>query len=339
MEKKLKRFRTLHIPRQSVRQANTALPEPEEIEERDLFCPDVDLGIDLDPENLDDAEEVSAEDLSDLSKSLGRDGSNDLLRLYLAEIRPIPLLSGEQEAALAAGVRTGDLEARRRLIEANLRLVVAVAKRYRGRGLEFPDLIQEGNIGLITAVDRFDPARGHRFSTYATWWIQKAITDAVALKARMIRLPDRRLRAVYKLLRVSRQLEWELGRAPTEAELAEKLNMTGKKVEKLLLLAQEPLSLDMPVGEEDGEETCLKDLIPEENSDPADLVEEREMARRARILMEELPPQEKLILELRYGFEDDRRWSYADIGRELSLSGERIRQIENAALKKLKAAF
>jgi RNA polymerase primary sigma factor len=335
MEKKLKRYRTLRIPRQSVRQANKALPEPEEIEERDLFCPDVDLGIDVDPEDLDDAEEVSAEDLSNPSKSLGRDGSNDLLRLYLAEIRPIPLLAAEEEAELAVRIRAGDGEARRRLIEANLRLVVALAKRFRGRGLEFPDLIQEGNIGLIQAVDRFDPARGHRFSTYAAWWIRKSMTDAVALQARMIRLPDRRLRSVYKLLRASRQLEWELGRAPTEAELAEKLDKPVKEVRRLLLLAQEPLSLDMPVGEED-DETCLEDLVPEENSDPADLIEAREMARRVRMLMSELSPQERMILELRYGFRDDRRWSYADIGRELSLSGERIRQIEDAAVKKLK---
>ena len=282
----------------------------------------------LQPENPYEGDEIPAD-------GAGEDAFCDSLQIYLEEIGRIPLLTQEEETLLAAKVRAGDSNAKSRLIEANLRLVVSVAKGFRGQRMEFSDLIQAGNLGLINAADKFDPARGTRFSTYATWWIRHFIVRCIVTQSRTIRIPEHLFESVDKFLRTSRRLMETLGRDPTEAELAEALNMTVENVRKLLLLAREPLSLDAPGGDE--EDDPLANIIPAETGDPAELTEARMMARHVRELLPALTPQERQVLDLRYGLRDGRPRSLESVGKEFRLTRERIRQIENKALQKLKA--
>ena len=282
----------------------------------------------LQPENPYEGDEIPAD-------GAGEDAFCDSLQIYLEEIGRIPLLTQEEETLLAAKVRAGDSDAKSRLIEANLRLVVSVAKGFRGQRMEFADLIQAGNLGLMNAADKFDPARGTRFSTYATWWIRHSIVRCIVTQSRTIRIPEHLFESVDKILRTSRRLMETLGRDPTEAELAEALNMTVENVRKLLLLAREPLSLDAPGGDE--EDDPLANIIPAETGDPAELTEARMMARQVRELLPALTPQERQVLDLRYGLRDGRPRSLESVGKELRLTRERIRQIENKALQKLKA--
>lgn len=282
----------------------------------------------LQPENPFEGDEIPAD-------GAGEDAFCDSLQIYLEEIGRIPLLTQEEETLLAAKVRAGDSDAKSRLIEANLRLVVSVAKGFRGQRMEFADLIQAGNLGLMNAADKFDPARGTRFSTYATWWIRHSIVRCIVTQSRTIRIPEHLFESVDKILRTSRRLMETLGRDPTEAELAEALNMTVENVRKLLLLAREPLSLDAPGGDE--EDDPLANIIPAETGDPAELTEARMMARQVRELLPALTPQERQVLDLRYGLRDGRPRSLESVGKELRLTRERIRQIENKALQKLKA--
>ena len=282
----------------------------------------------LQPENPYEGDEIPTDEA-------GEDAFCDSLQIYLEEIGRIPLLTQEEETLLAAKVMAGDSDAKSRLIEANLRLVVSVAKGFRGQRMEFADLIQAGNLGLINAADKFDPARGTRFSTYATWWIRHFIVRCIVTQSRTIRIPEHLFESVDKILRTSRRLMETLGRDPTEAELAEALNMTVENVRKLLLLAREPLSLDAPGGDE--EDDPLANIIPAETGDPAELTEARMMARQVRELLPALTPQERQVLDLRYGLRDGRPRSLESVGKELRLTRERIRQIENKALQKLKA--
>ena len=282
----------------------------------------------LQPENPYEGDEIPAD-------GAGEDAFCDSLQIYLEEIGRIPLLTQEEETLLAAKVMAGDSDAKSRLIEANLRLVVSVAKGFRGQRMEFADLIQAGNLGLMNAADKFDPARGTRFSTYATWWIRHSIVRCIVTQSRTIRIPEHLFESVDKILRTSRRLMETLGRDPTEAELAEALNMTVENVRKLLLLAREPLSLDAPGGDE--EDDPLANIIPAETGDPAELTEARMMARHVRELLPALTPQERQVLDLRYGLRDGRPRSLESVGKEFRLTRERIRQIENKALQKLKA--
>lgn len=282
----------------------------------------------LQPENPYEGDEIP-------NDGAGEDAFCDSLQIYLEEIGRIPLLTQEEETLLAAKVMAGDSDAKSRLIEANLRLVVSVAKGFRGQRMEFADLIQAGNLGLINAADKFDPARGTRFSTYATWWIRHFIVRCIVTQSRTIRIPEHLFESVDKILRTSRRLMETLGRDPTEAELAEALNMTVENVRKLLLLAREPLSLDAPGGDE--EDDPLANIIPAETGDPAELTEARMMARHVRELLPALTPQERQVLDLRYGLRDGRPRSLESVGKEFRLTRERIRQIENKALQKLKA--
>ena len=282
----------------------------------------------LQPENPYEGDEIPAD-------GTGEDAFCDSLQIYLEEIGRIPLLTQEEETLLAAKVRAGDSNAKSRLIEANLRLVVSVAKGFRGQRMEFADLIQAGNLGLMNAADKFDPARGTRFSTYATWWIRHSIVRCIVTQSRTIRIPEHLFESVDKILRTSRRLMETLGRDPTEAELAEALNMTVENVRKLLLLAREPLSLDAPGGDE--EDDPLANIIPAETGDPAELTEARMMARQVKELLPALTPQERQVLDLRYGLRDGRPRSLESVGKEFRLTRERIRQIENKALQKLKA--
>ena len=251
----------------------------------------------LQPENPYEGDEIPAD-------GAGEDAFCNSVQIYLEEIGRIPLLTQEEESLLAAKVMAGDSDAKSRLIEANLRLVVSVAKGFRGQRMEFADLIQAGNLGLINAADKFDPARGTRFSTYATWWIRHFIVRCIVTQSRTIRIPEHLFESVDKILRTSRRLMETLGRDPTEAELAEALNMTVENVRKLLLLAREPLSLDAPGGDE--EDDPLANIIPAETGDPAELTEARMMARQVRELLPALTPQERQVLDLRYGLRDGR---------------------------------
>ena len=282
----------------------------------------------LQPENPYEGDEIP-------TNGAGEDAFRDSLQIYLEEIGRIPLLTQEEETLLAAKVRAGDSNAKSRLIEANLRLVISVAKGFRGQRMEFADLIQAGNLGLMNAADKFDPARGTRFSTYATWWIRHFIVRCIVTQSWTIRIPEHLFESVDKVLRTSRRLMETLGRDPTEAELAEALNMTVENVRKLLLLAREPLSLDAPGGDE--EDDPLANIIPAETGDPAELTEARMMARHVRELLPALTPQERQVLDLRYGLRDGRPRSLESVGKEFRLTRERIRQIENKALQKLKA--
>lgn len=259
----------------------------------------------------------------------------DPVRMYLKEIGKVPLLSAEEEIDLAKRMELGDQQAKKRLAEANLRLVVSIAKRYVGRGMLFLDLIQEGNLGLIKAVEKFDYRKGYKFSTYATWWIRQAITRAIADQARTIRIPVHMVETINKLIRVSRQLLQELGREPTPEEISEEMNMPVERVREILKISQEPVSLETPIGEE--EDSHLGDFIQDDNVPvPADAAAFTLLKEQLQEVLGTLTEREQKVLTLRFGLEDGRARTLEEVGREFNVTRERIRQIEAKALRKLR---
>jgi len=259
----------------------------------------------------------------------------DPVRMYLKEIGKVALLSAEEEIELAKRMEVGDVEAKKRLAEANLRLVVSIAKRYVGRGMLFLDLIQEGNLGLIKAVEKFDYRKGYKFSTYATWWIRQAITRAIADQARTIRIPVHMVETINKLIRVSRQLLQELGREPLPEEIAEQMNMTEERVREILKISQEPVSLETPIGEE--EDSHLGDFIQDDNVPvPADAAAFTLLREQLGEVLDTLTEREQKVLKLRFGLDDGRARTLEEVGKEFNVTRERIRQIEAKALRKLR---
>ena len=259
---------------------------------------------------------------------------NDPVRMYLKEIGVVPLLSNEEEKELAIAVENGDLEAKQRLAEANLRLVVSIAKRYVGRGMQFLDLIQEGNMGLMKAVDKFDYSKGFKFSTYATWWIRQAITRAIADQARTIRIPVHMVETINKLVREQRNLLQELGQDPTPEQIAERMDMTPDKVREILKIAQEPVSLETPIGEED--DSHLGDFIEDEViENPVDYTTRVVLREQLDEVLDTLTDREENVLRLRFGLDDGKMRTLEDVGKVFNVTRERIRQIEAKALRKL----
>ena len=260
---------------------------------------------------------------------------NDPVRMYLKEIGVVPLLSNEEEKELAIAVENGDLEAKQRLAEANLRLVVSIAKRYVGRGMQFLDLIQEGNMGLMKAVDKFDYSKGFKFSTYATWWIRQAITRAIADQARTIRIPVHMVETINKLVREQRNLLQELGQDPTPEQIAERMDMTPDKVREILKITQEPVSLETPIGEED--DSHLGDFIEDEViENPVDYTTRVVLREQLDEVLDTLTDREENVLRLRFGLDDGKMRTLEDVGKVFNVTRERIRQIEAKALRKLR---
>ncbi|GLX69149.1 RNA polymerase sigma factor RpoD [Paenibacillus glycanilyticus] len=260
---------------------------------------------------------------------------NDPVRMYLKEIGRVPLLSADDEIELARRIENGDEEAKRRLAEANLRLVVSIAKRYVGRGMLFLDLIQEGNMGLIKAVEKFDHQKGFKFSTYATWWIRQAITRAIADQARTIRIPVHMVETINKLIRVSRQLLQELGREPTPEEIAAEMELSTDKVREIMKIAQEPVSLETPIGEED--DSHLGDFIEDQEAlAPADAAAYELLKEQLEDVLDTLTEREENVLRLRFGLDDGRTRTLEEVGKVFGVTRERIRQIEAKALRKLR---
>ena len=304
----------------------------------------------IESNNIELIDEVSDEMLDALSfdiestKSTGDDDNSsdvkniaidDPVKVYLKEIGRVPLLTSEEEIELAIRISEDDPEAKRRLSEANLRLVVSIAKRYVGRGMQFLDLIQEGNLGLIKAVDKFDYTKGFKFSTYATWWIRQAITRAIADQARTIRIPVHMVETINKVKKTNSQLLHENGRDPTAEEIAERLDMPVEKVREILRVAQEPVSLETPIGEE--EDSHLGDFIPDEDAQaPVDAASMALMREQLAEVLKTLTPREARVLSLRYGLEDGNPKTLEEVGREFNVTRERIRQIEAKALRKLR---
>ena len=282
---------------------------------------------------LDDDDDVEVEK-TDLSVPDGI-STEDPVRMYLKEIGKVPLLTAEEEIELAKRMELGDQEAKKRLAEANLRLVVSIAKRYVGRGMLFLDLIQEGNLGLIKAVEKFDYRKGYKFSTYATWWIRQAITRAIADQARTIRIPVHMVETINKLIRVSRQLLQELGREPTPEEIAAEMDMPVERVREILKISQEPVSLETPIGEE--EDSHLGDFIQDDNVPvPADAATFTLLKEQLEEVLGTLTEREQKVLILRFGLEDGRARTLEEVGKEFNVTRERIRQIEAKALRKLR---
>ncbi len=282
---------------------------------------------------LADEEEVDVEKI-DLSVPDGV-SIEDPVRMYLKEIGKVPLLTAEEEVELAKRMAEGDEEAKKRLAEANLRLVVSIAKRYVGRGMLFLDLIQEGNLGLIKAVEKFDYQKGFKFSTYATWWIRQAITRAIADQARTIRIPVHMVETINKLVRVSRQLLQELGREPSPEEIAAELNMPVERVREILKISQEPVSLETPIGEE--EDSHLGDFIQDDNVPvPAEAAAQTLLKEQLDEVLDTLTEREQKVLRLRFGMNDGRARTLEEVGKEFDVTRERIRQIEAKALRKLR---
>ncbi|MCD8286108.1 MAG: RNA polymerase sigma factor RpoD [Clostridia bacterium] len=262
-------------------------------------------------------------------------GLDDPVKMYLKDIGRVPLLSAEDEIELAKRMQAGDMDAKKKLCEANLRLVVSIAKRYVGRGMLFLDLIQEGNLGLIKAVEKFDYQKGFKFSTYATWWIRQAITRAIADQARTIRIPVHMVETINKLTRVSRLLLQKLGREPTPAEIGEEMGMTEERVREIQKIAQDPVSLETPIGEE--EDSHLGDFLEDENAEtPSDTVSSSMLKETLLRVLNTLTPREEKVLRLRYGVDDGRPRTLEEVGREFNVTRERIRQIEAKALRKLR---
>ena len=291
---------------------------------------------DMHDDDIDMIEENSEEepDLLDLSVP---DSINieDPVRMYLKEIGKVPLLTAEEEIELAKRMENGDEEAKKRLAEANLRLVVSIAKRYVGRGMLFLDLIQEGNLGLIKAVEKFNYNKGFKFSTYATWWIRQAITRAIADQARTIRIPVHMVETINKLVRVSRQLLQELGREPTPEEIAERMEIPVERVREILKISQEPVSLETPIGEE--EDSHLGDFIQDDNVPvPADAAAFTLLREQLKEVLGTLTEREQKVLRLRFGLDDGRARTLEEVGKEFNVTRERIRQIEAKALRKLR---
>ena len=303
------------------------------IEDDDLLPPLDDVLPEI--EDLEEIEEVAEEEILDTDAMVDTFSTDDPVRMYLKEIGKVPLLSPEDEVALAVRMAEGDENAKRRMAEANLRLVVSIAKRYVGRGMLFLDLIQEGNLGLIKAVEKFDYTKGYKFSTYATWWIRQAITRAIADQARTIRIPVHMVETINKVIRVSRQLLQELGHDPSAEEIAADMNMPVDKVRDILKIAQEPVSLETPIGEE--EDSHLGDFIPDEDaSEPAEAASFTLLKEQLMEVLGTLTPREEKVLRLRFGLEDGRTRTLEEVGKEFNVTRERIRQIEAKALRKLR---
>ena len=288
-------------------------------------------------EEMDSQEDVS-NDMSDIESDLsGTEGIaiDDPVRMYLKEIGKVPLLSAAEEIEIAKRMADGDQEAKQQLAEANLRLVVSVAKRYVGRGMLFLDLIQEGNLGLIKAVEKFDYRKGYKFSTYATWWIRQAITRAIADQARTIRIPVHMVETINKLIRVNRQLLQEYGREPRPDEIAREMGISEEKVREIIKVAQEPVSLETPIGEE--EDSHLGDFIPDDDAPaPAEVAAFTLLKEQLMEVLDTLTPREEKVLRLRFGLDDGKARTLEEVGREFNVTRERIRQIEAKALRKLR---
>ena len=296
-------------------------------------------------EELPEVETLEGPDLADM-ESAAEEADVDLtvpegisiddpVRMYLKEIGRVPLLNAEEEIVLAKRMEQGDEEAKRRLAEANLRLVVSIAKRYVGRGMLFLDLIQEGNLGLIKAVEKFDYSKGYKFSTYATWWIRQAITRAIADQARTIRIPVHMVETINKLIRVSRQLLQELGREPAPEEIAQEMEISVERVREIMKIAQEPVSLETPIGEE--EDSHLGDFIEDQDAlAPAEAASFMLLKEQLEDVLETLTMREKKVLQLRFGLEDGRARTLEEVGQCFGVTRERIRQIEAKALRKLR---
>ena len=285
----------------------------------------------------DGGESIAPASNEDLESVLSADGISidDPVKVYLKEIGRVPLLSAEEEVELAIRMSEGDVAAKKRLSEANLRLVVSIAKRYVGRGMLFLDLIQEGNLGLIKAVEKFDYTKGFKFSTYATWWIRQAITRAIADQARTIRIPVHMVETINKVKKVNSQLLHENGHEPTNEQIAEKLEMPVEKVREIMRVAQEPVSLETPIGEE--EDSHLGDFIPDEDAPaPSDVASHTMLKEQLAEVLSTLTPREEKVLRLRFGLEDGRSRTLEEVGKEFNVTRERIRQIEAKALRKLR---
>ena len=286
-------------------------------------------------EELQEIEEVTEEEMNETEAMADTFSTDDPVRMYLKEIGKVPLLTPEEEQELAKRMAEGDAEAKHRMEEANLRLVVSIAKRYVGRGMLFLDLIQEGNLGLIKAVEKFDYTKGYKFSTYATWWIRQAITRAIADQARTIRIPVHMVETINKVIRVSRQLLQELGHDPSAEEIAAEMNMPVDKVRDILKIAQEPVSLETPIGEE--EDSHLGDFIPDEDAPaPADEACNSVLKQTLGEVLDTLTDREKRVIILRFGLIDGRQRTLEEVGQEFQVTRERIRQIETKALRKLR---
>ena len=277
--------------------------------------------------------EDSDEDSEDLPYEAGIAAADDPVRIYLKDIGRVPLLTAEEEADLAERIAQGDSEARKRFLEANLRLVVSIAKKYINRGLPFSDLIEEGNFGLIKAVEKFDHTRGFRFSTCATWWIRQAITRAIADQARTIRIPVHMVETITKIKRASSQLLHQNGKTPTPEEIAEELEMPVEKVREVMRIAQDPVSLEKPIGDED--ESHLVDFIPDEAPSPEEMAFLNLLKKQLGEVLSTLTEREEKVLSLRFGFEDGVVRTLEEVGEELNVTRERVRQIEAKALRKL----
>ena len=285
----------------------------------------------------DGGESIAPASNEELESVLSADGISidDPVKVYLKEIGRVPLLSAEEEVELAIRMSEGDVAAKKRLSEANLRLVVSIAKRYVGRGMQFLDLIQEGNLGLIKAVEKFDHTKGFKFSTYATWWIRQAITRAIADQARIIRIPVHMVETINKVKKVNSQLLHENGHEPTNEQIAEKLEMPVEKVREIMRVAQEPVSLETPIGEE--EDSHLGDFIPDEDAPaPSDVASHTMLKEQLAEVLSTLTPREEKVLRLRFGLEDGRSRTLEEVGKEFNVTRERIRQIEAKALRKLR---
>jgi RNA polymerase primary sigma factor len=296
---------------------------------------------DMIPEKVDEEDEIDSKEDADFFVSQSDDdilkGVNidDPVRMYLKEIGKVSLLSAQEEVELAKRMEAGDEEAKKQLAEANLRLVVSIAKRYVGRGMLFLDLIQEGNLGLIKAVEKFDYTKGFKFSTYATWWIRQAITRAIADQARTIRIPVHMVETINKLIRIKRQLLQELGRDPTPEEIALEMEMEPEKVREILKIAQEPVSLETPIGEE--EDSHLGDFIPDDEVQaPSDVATFTLLREQLSNVLHTLTDREQKVLRLRFGLDDGRARTLEEVGKEFDVTRERIRQIEAKALRKLR---
>ena len=295
-------------------------------------------GIEIIEDNIAEIDELNFDDITEdvynADDSQGIAIVDDPVKVYLKEIGKVPLLSSDEEVELAKDMMDGDEKAKDRLAEANLRLVVSIAKRYVGRGMHFLDLIQEGNLGLIKAVEKFDYEKGYKFSTYATWWIRQAITRAIADQARTIRIPVHMVETINRVMRVSRQLVQELGRDPTSEEIAQELGQPEEKVREILKIALDPVSLETPIGEEDSH---LGDFIPDDDIPaPVDATSHIMLKEQLDDVLATLTPREAKVLQLRFGLVDGRQRTLEEVGKEFNVTRERIRQIESKALRKLR---
>ena len=319
MEKVYEYLEANHIDVLRVSGDGDGIEELDDVDDSDIVLTDED-DVDMEKIDLSVPDGISIE---------------DPVRMYLKEIGKVPLLSADEEVALAKRMAEGDEDAKKRLAEANLRLVVSIAKRYVGRGMLFLDLIQEGNLGLIKAVEKFDYHKGFKFSTYATWWIRQAITRAIADQARTIRIPVHMVETINKLIRVSRQLLQELGREPTPEEIAAELDMPVERVREILKISQEPVSLETPIGEE--EDSHLGDFIQDDNVPvPAEAAAQTLLKEQLDEVLDTLTEREQKVLRLRFGMDDGRARTLEEVGKEFDVTRERIRQIEAKALRKLR---